>query len=348
MSDALGRLAIHVLGGGIGESVVIESPTGGWGVVDCYAGPLDRPEENPTLRFLRKRGVKKLDFLCLTHPHDDHFRGICHLLEETELEIEQFWRFASLTKADLKHLVEVRAADAVRRGDFDSREIHTKDPMVQILRLVSCRKKCGRTKVRPLQGQAPIYPYPVSVGGGPPRDEFEIWVFGPSPDRAEYYKSLLRRCFTPGGQLDQNAAPSLPHNEISVAIMIRYGVTRVILGGDMEAANWRCVLNECQRGDLAVQAVKVSHHGSPSGYTADLWETLSAGGDPVALITPSIRHGLPTREAVQHIRNHTPHVYATCLPAVKYLESPGIRFHGGYQPDDEEGSPASKNQASGA
>ncbi len=82
------RLSVHVLGAAKGESIVLQLPNGRWGVVDCYARSL-----NPTLMFLRESGVEKLEFLCLTHPHDDHYRGMSQILEE--FPVAYFWHFGA-------------------------------------------------------------------------------------------------------------------------------------------------------------------------------------------------------------------------------------------------------------
>ena len=87
-------LEVHLLGGGKGESVVLKLPDGQWGVVDCYSGSVTNPDANPTTQFLRSRGVTTLLFVCLTHPHDDHFLGMVKLIEE--FRPREFWRFGCL------------------------------------------------------------------------------------------------------------------------------------------------------------------------------------------------------------------------------------------------------------
>lgn len=75
MSDSSAKLLeVHVLGAGRGESIVLRLPDGGWGVVDCCASSSSDESKNSTLEFLRSRNIKELEFLCLTHPHDDHYK----------------------------------------------------------------------------------------------------------------------------------------------------------------------------------------------------------------------------------------------------------------------------------
>ena len=107
-------LTVHVLGAGKGESIVLRLPDGRWGVVDCYAGSVADPLTNPTLQFLSEQGATELEFLCLTHPHDDHFRGMSQLLET--FPVRYFWHFNGLSGRDFFKLVEYLRDEAEGTG----------------------------------------------------------------------------------------------------------------------------------------------------------------------------------------------------------------------------------------
>jgi hypothetical protein len=132
----------------------------------------------------------------------------------------------------------------------------------------------------------------------------------------------LNQCFIPEGTLAADA-PSLKCNDVSLALLIRYGATRVILGGDVERRSWEQILKAVHANDLRAQGVKVSHHGSRTGYCTDLWEVFSQKGKPVAVITPSLKHRLPNRDAVDHIQKHAAAIYVTCPRAVTFR---GVRY----------------------
>src|SRR5688500_14036107 len=95
-----GALGIHVIGEGFGESIVLEMPGGKVGVIDCFCRRLkarsapERLAANPTLRLLRGRlRATRLAFVALTHPHEDHGRGLSHLLEDYSNRIDEVWMF---------------------------------------------------------------------------------------------------------------------------------------------------------------------------------------------------------------------------------------------------------------
>jgi beta-lactamase superfamily II metal-dependent hydrolase len=64
-----------------GESIVFLLKADGHvayaGVVDCY----ECNSINKTIDILNTEGVEKIDFLCWTHPHDDHTVGLNRILE---------------------------------------------------------------------------------------------------------------------------------------------------------------------------------------------------------------------------------------------------------------------------
>jgi hypothetical protein len=76
---------------GQGDSIVVNFPDESWAVIDSNIPP--GQETPPALQLLRHHHVKKLFFVCLTHPHADHFTGLAQVLESFEGQIDEFWGF---------------------------------------------------------------------------------------------------------------------------------------------------------------------------------------------------------------------------------------------------------------
>jgi beta-lactamase superfamily II metal-dependent hydrolase len=315
-----GRLGVHVINGGIGESILLELPTGGWGVIDCYARSVSDPSTNPTLDFLNKQGVDTLEFLCLTHPHDDHFRGVKHLLDH--LQVKAFWRFGAFTPQDLRMLTRYFLVHARKRRK--PRAIENAELLLQTFETVKSqffqRPKVISRLLR-LTDRTPAYPLPEVPGA-----ELELWGLGPSSNLVEKYERDLSQCFDGNGKLVGHVAHQR-HNDVSCAIMLRYGVTRVLLCGDVEAEGWEEILRLVDASVLAVHAVKVAHHGSSTGYCSDLWKHLSAKGKPVAVVTPFRKFRLPKRAALAHIGEHASAVLTTCKEATGIDEGPTFEYY---------------------
>ena len=106
-------IRLHVLDVGHGDSLIVEFPRGNsFGIIDCNVhGPSNRiasgVNEAKALSFFRTavaQGRKPVvEFVCLTHPHHDHYAGMAQLLQELRnlnVPIRELWDFgASVSKA---------------------------------------------------------------------------------------------------------------------------------------------------------------------------------------------------------------------------------------------------------
>ena len=72
-------LELYFFNVGHGDSIAIKFPSGEWGLIDCCKNT-NEIEPN-VLKFLKKQDVKRLSFICITHPHEDHFYGIDNVVE---------------------------------------------------------------------------------------------------------------------------------------------------------------------------------------------------------------------------------------------------------------------------
>lgn len=67
-------LELYFFNVGHGDSIAIKFPNEEWGIVDCYRN-LEEVDP-PVVTFLKNRNIKNLKFICITHPHSDHIRGV--------------------------------------------------------------------------------------------------------------------------------------------------------------------------------------------------------------------------------------------------------------------------------
>ncbi|MCL2069103.1 MAG: MBL fold metallo-hydrolase [Oscillospiraceae bacterium] len=74
--DAFDDVRVHFIDVGQGKSILIQTKSGN-ALID--AGERDRGEA--VTAYLRRQGVRELDFLIATHPHSDHIGGMGHVLQ---------------------------------------------------------------------------------------------------------------------------------------------------------------------------------------------------------------------------------------------------------------------------
>ena len=80
-----GELVMHFIDAGQGDSTLIQTDSGKNILIDT-GSPASGPE---VVRYLKNLGVKKIDYLILTHHHDDHIGGIFSLL--AEISVDRFY-----------------------------------------------------------------------------------------------------------------------------------------------------------------------------------------------------------------------------------------------------------------
>jgi len=81
------RLEVQVLDVGFGCAVTLHLPSGATGLVD--GGDCSEYRdcgERVVVPYLRSRGIGRVDFVVLTHPHRDHFGGLGTVIKELEVE----------------------------------------------------------------------------------------------------------------------------------------------------------------------------------------------------------------------------------------------------------------------
>ncbi len=87
-------LVFHFLNVGFGDAIVVEFPVDAqgnrsYGLVDCYNATKTRRYLDG-LRAVRS-GDSHFEFICATHPHEDHIKGINALLTDATYRPKAFW-----------------------------------------------------------------------------------------------------------------------------------------------------------------------------------------------------------------------------------------------------------------
>lgn len=322
------RLGVHVIGAGFGESIVLEFPRKTFGVIDCCCSTLNAPTEqerlrsNPTLRFLvEELRAQSLEFVAITHPHEDHARGMSHILNHYAGQINQIWCFATLENSahlnffkglvDKNRQLPVEKLLGESRGTF-YRELYT---IRQLVRQAAKRDSATAARREFFFDFKDIH---LTSGS-------RVRFLGPRGSRVVDYTAKLNSSIESGVdqdslQFDSDWKPNtLRHNEVSPALLVEFGETKLLLGGDMEVPSWQEVLEYVKAKDdlsaMKCSLLKIGHHGSETGYCDDLADWLSSSHKPLAILTPFNRHKrpLPRQEGIDKYRAHVSEILTTNL-----------------------------------
>lgn len=243
--DDLGRqldrsfLHVFVAGPGYGEGIAIALPDRGWVLVD---GCETRFGELPLLAIVdRWRLVDDpIEAVLLTHPHTDHAYGIRDLIERTRPTV------VGVTTSPTDPALVFRAFEA----DARARDLGRGRRLVLD----------GMLALRARYDAAPHSLIALVDGTAIPLTHPAIRATVRSPDAALAIELLSA------------GIPSNP-NELSAAIELTFGATRIVLGSDLPTTaagrslqgGWNSVMQRAP--ELGTHAgLKVPHHGSPEAF----------------------------------------------------------------------------------
>ncbi|WP_165859258.1 DNA internalization-related competence protein ComEC/Rec2 [Desulfofundulus salinus] len=91
-SSGENQLVVHFIDVGQGDSILVQTPGGKNMLVDAggWPGELDSGEgagEKVVVPYLRRLGVRRLDVLVITHPHEDHAGGMRAVIEAFPVDL---------------------------------------------------------------------------------------------------------------------------------------------------------------------------------------------------------------------------------------------------------------------
>jgi hypothetical protein len=297
MSDVRPRLEIFVLGGRLGESTIIRTPRGQFGVIDAYAETPDDPDSNPTILRLRALKAKALSFIALTHPHADHFRGLVSLFREYSGSISQYWRPIRGPK-DWEAIGEQIYEEADSEEEFDE---DAKDLVESFGALMD-----AATYEAKENGMRPVTTLDETELLREEEHDFSIRCLGPSTAVMDRYLDSPTRKLVSGIHTF-----NAHHNLISSVLAVEYGDWIGIFGGDTEESSWNDVLERC--GSTCVSRarfIKVPHHGSITGSYQAFWNGITSRSCD-AVVTCFARHKLPSAEGIRPIRERGYTIHST-------------------------------------
>lgn len=101
------RLTVTALNVGKGAAHAVSFPGGGHMLIDCGSGLQGDKGENVVLPYLRGKGIRRIDVLVLTHPHEDHFGGAEAVL--SSLPVKEIWVPETVPPGSFGEAVRIRA-----------------------------------------------------------------------------------------------------------------------------------------------------------------------------------------------------------------------------------------------
>lgn len=283
-------IIIDIFATGNGESILIQLPNNKYGVVDCYSDRLESIEGNLLCKYLDKQGVRELLFVCWTHPHSDHSRGLPLLLRRFSKNIEYFWRFGAESIHELCAHIKTYARKYEGTNNPVTRELIGREHyLIDIFHQI--KKNFKRDNIRLINSGTLLWEDPehgLKITGLSPFDSIKV-----------KYDRKIHNIFINADKSELSRRNL--HNNISAAILIEYGKAKIILGADTENNNWAKLFKDKSRkfAKFPLHFIKVPHHGSEGAFYERYWKIWSPRKSLFSVITPFQNRNLPKDKMVR-------------------------------------------------
>lgn len=239
------------------------------GVVDCYT----YQSINKTIDILKNENIKEIDFLCWTHPHDDHTLGLDELIDSYCDEHTKIW--VSDIYPDLEKL-----------------SIYSKTSS-DIFAKIKSSIKSKNANIKFAKDNTTMDRF---ICSGIDSYLFEIQSFAPNSTIIAEYKEYNRE---------------EKGNPYSIGLSIFIGRFNIMLAGDVENYTIKRFEDFCF--DSPIDYIKIPHHGSNTGdYLPVVLKGFGLNAPSVATSTIYAKHNLPKEETLQKYKKWgTNEIYIT-------------------------------------
>lgn len=243
--------------------------TGAASYHDTTDATIDKTK-TPVYEYLNKMGVKHLEFVLLTHPHQDHIGGMAKILSDTTIQVDKIYgndlNIQYLESSDKK---AEQSSETASWTEFDTQVFKNFKTALEERNKKAEEEKDDTLKVEyviPTAGET------ISFG------EAKMTFYGP-----------LENDYVYGRQVDLNTRQE---NKYSIVTKIVYGNNSFLMTGDAQQETIQKIVNKGY--DLTAQVLKEPHHGYQdvteenkkiAGYTSDHKYLIDRTNASIAIIS---------------------------------------------------------------
>jgi beta-lactamase superfamily II metal-dependent hydrolase len=233
-------LRIRFYESGIGETVLIEFPDQRLGVIDAF--PPARSGRDDILNIIAGRDV---EFVCLTHPHEDHGRDLVKILKVAR--VNQFWHSLSPINLFVYHLEQYCAFPSPLQKLSTQQSSDWASFMIELL------DEVASNSIEPVALSESHKP--IDIG------DVKIHFLAPS----EKFVQGEQRRLTDA--LSKSSWTHVDPNDFSLVIAIEFGNFVFLLGSDAKKRCWPEALASFKKAGIPrAYALKLPHHGSLNAF----------------------------------------------------------------------------------
>ncbi|EKO3544277.1 MBL fold metallo-hydrolase [Vibrio fluvialis] len=299
----MNSLKIIIFGLGTGEALLCELDDGNWLAIDSFLEPTTK--EPIALNYLKNLGVdpeKKLTKVILTHFHEDHILGSKDLIAAASPNVKVY-------------VPQAMTLNEMKKFYGEQRLFTGYQPDNKLEAFMSVIKYLFDKGVKIMQIKEDS-----AVHAG---NDMHIHALSPSDHDAQ--ASLHKFLTFIGGITERSRLSVSKHhpNSFSVSLHVNYNKIQksALLSGDLETCaspngGWIAAMSAETAPKKTVDLIKVSHHGSETGYHKAFWDNFITNNSHAVITTnDSVRGGgLPQESMIETFSSHTQNLSCTTTP----------------------------------
>lgn len=271
---------------GQGDSIILEWMRNGeprLGIVDCNL----YQKTNPTIQHLKKVRCTKIDFIILSHPHEDHFSGMLELLEFCDTRNIPIHTFAHTSLVHPKYLKYVN--------------INSDDPALLAKIFHKVKALYEKELIRLI---APISQNTTIVLN----HDFILKALSPSMFEMDKFNKEINDYSSTDYTKCNKAA-----NHLSTILKICNKKEACLLTADAEKSTFkRLKQRHSEEFEDLSTIVQIPHHGSKSNHYPPFWSKLNRAHNCIAAVSVgSGQYRHPNNEVVSDFSSWGYDTYST-------------------------------------
>lgn len=197
--------------------------------------------KTPVYEYLNKMGVKHLEFILLTHPHQDHIGGMEKILSDTTIKIDKIYG----NDRNIQYLESSSDKDKQTSEETSWTEFDTKVYKNFLAALDARNKLAEGSEDQPAQKDLYVDYVTPEAGQTINFGEAQMTFYGPLENDYQY-----------GRKVDLNTRQE---NKYSIVTKIVYGSNSFLMTGDAQKETIEKII--AKGYDLTAQVIKEPHHG---------------------------------------------------------------------------------------
>lgn len=290
---SLDNIQCYVLGGGVGECIVMHIGHNKWMVVDSF---INRESGNPiALDLLASLSISPNDvsYVVATHWHDDHIKGISKVYTDTTNA--SFVMPSALTSSEFLEVATLQQSHKKILTSIDTGV----DELRKVLDIANQRKSSGKTDLFCLASKnKTIFEDTQKLQ--------KIMAISPSDEEFKNAIIAFKRFIPDNDNAPKKRVPNPAPNDTAIVLTIDTPMGKFILGSDLEHtpdpdSGWQSA-HRAALGKGKALFFKISHHGSEGAHYGPVWSDLLDEGAHT-VVTPYNNSHIPKKDDLVRIGN---------------------------------------------